>query len=198
MERRRNTATEVLIIGGGLMGTSVAWELARSGARVTVLEKSIPGAEASSAAAGILGAEAEAHGEGPMLGLCRYSRKLYPAWVRALEKETSVSVGYLEGGSVEVALSSAEFARLKKVRAFQLKAGSAEILSATALRELEAGVSSRAFGAIFLPNDARITPPDLFRATHIAAQNAGVTFRTGAYVRRVVTEASGENCFRAT
>ena len=73
------------------MGASSAWELVRAGARVTVLEKSIPGAEASSAAAGILGAEAEAHEPGPMVDLCRYSRSLYPRWVRDLEKETSVS-----------------------------------------------------------------------------------------------------------
>ena len=53
--------TDVLIIGGGIMGTSAAWELARHGVRCLVLERSVPGAEASSAAAGILGAQAEAH-----------------------------------------------------------------------------------------------------------------------------------------
>src|SRR5690606_5387831 len=197
MERRRNAPTRVLIIGGGLMGASSAWELARSGARVTVLEKSVPGAEASSAAAGILGAEAEAHGEGPMLELCRYSRKLYPTWVRDLEKETNVSVGYLEGGSLEVALSKPELARLKKTRAFQLRSGHAEFLPPEKLSHLEAQITARAVGAIFLPHDARVTPTDLFQATHIAAQRAGVIVRTGAYVRRVLTETSSRGAPRA-
>lgn len=187
MARRKDPALSVLIIGGGLMGASSAWELALAGARVTVLEKSIPGAEASSAAAGILGAEAEAHEEGPMLALCRYSRGLYPKWVRNLEKETRVSVGYLEGGSLEVAHSEAELARFKKARHFQIAAGKAEMLSKKALLALEPKLSPKALGGVYLPDDARITPIDLFRATHIAAERAGVSFRTGAYVRRVVT-----------
>lgn len=172
------------------MGASAALELARAGATVTVLEKSIPGAEASSAAAGILGAEAEAHQEGPMLDLCRYSRGLYPKWVKLLEQETNVSVGYLEGGSVEVALSAPELARFKKMRRFQLASGRAQILTKKNLHDLEPKLAPRALGGVFLPNDARITPIDLFRATHIAAERAGVIFRTGAYVRRVETSTS--------
>lgn len=169
------------------MGVSSALELARAGAEVTVLEKSIPGAEASSAAAGILGAEAEAHADGPMLDLCRYSRQLYPKWVKQLEKETNVSVGYLEGGSLEVALSSSELLRFKGERRHQLKSGRAQMLNKKELHDLEPLLTPRALGGVFLPDDARITPIDLFRATHIAAERAGVTFRTGAYVRRVET-----------
>lgn len=177
----------VLIIGGGLMGASCALELSREGARVTVLEKSIPGAEASSAAAGILGAEAESHAPGPMLELCRYSRGLYPAWVRDLEEATRVSVGYLEGGCLLLAFSEEELAGLRKERAFQIEAGRARVLGREDLVDLEPEANPEAVGALLLPDDARVTPPDLFRATHIAAKKAGVTFRTGAYVRRVVT-----------
>lgn len=177
----------ILIIGGGLMGASCALELARRGARVTVLEKAVPGAEASSAAAGILGAEAEAHAPGPMLDLCRYSRKLYPSWVRDLQTATNVNVGYLEGGCVQLAFSTPELAELKKTRGFQIRDQKASLLSKKALLALEPEVSADAVGGVFLPDDARITPIDLFRATHIAAERAGVLFRTGAYVRRVVT-----------
>ena len=57
------TLHDVVIIGGGIVGCCVAFQLAdRHGARVTVLERAIPGAEASSAAAGILGAQIECHG----------------------------------------------------------------------------------------------------------------------------------------
>ncbi len=174
------------------MGASSAWELARAGARVTVLEKSIPGAEASSAAAGILGAEAEAHEEGPMLDLSRYSRALYPKWVRALERETRVSVGFLEGGSIEVAYSQAELERFEKARRFQLSSNKAQMLNKKALLDLEPRLAPKAVGGVYLPEDARITPVDLFRATHIAAERAGVTFRTGAYVRRVVTTTTAD------
>lgn len=170
------------------MGTSIAWELAQRGVRVTVLEKSVPGAEASSAAAGILGAETEASGPGPMLDLCRYSQALYPSWVKQLQKLTHVSVGYLEGGCVEVAFDQETLAKWKKKRAFQLRSGEAQLLSKTALHKLEPQLSPCAIGGMFLPTDARITPRDLFSATHIAAEKAGVIFKTGAYVRQIIKQ----------
>ena len=52
----------VAIIGGGVMGCTTALAIAELGADVTVLERAVPGAEASSAAAGILGAQVELHG----------------------------------------------------------------------------------------------------------------------------------------
>ena len=54
----------VAIIGGGVMGCTTALALAERGAEVVVVERAVPGAEASSAAAGILGAQAELHGPG--------------------------------------------------------------------------------------------------------------------------------------
>jgi glycine oxidase len=177
-----------VIIGGGLMGTSIAWELAQRGVLVTVLEKAVPGAEASSAAAGILGAETEASGPGPMLDLCRYSQALYPAWIRKLQEATRVSVGYLEGGCVEVAFDKETLTTWKKKRAFQLRSGAAQLLSKAALHALEPLVSPRAIGGVFLPTDARITPRDLFSATHIAAEKAGVLFKSGAYVQKIIKQ----------
>jgi glycine oxidase len=170
------------------MGTSIAWELALRGLAVTVLEKSIPGAEASSAAAGILGAETEAHGPGPMLDLCRYSQSLYPSWIKKLTAATDVDVGYLKGGCIEVAFDEKTLGEWKKKRAFQIKTGQAQLLSSVALGKLEPLITRRAVGAVYLPGDARITPPHLFRATHIAADRAGAVFQTGAYVRRVLKD----------
>lgn len=185
----RSKPQDVLIIGAGIMGTSVALELSRRGASVTVLEKSLPGAEASSAAAGMLAAEAEAEREGPMLELCRYSRDLYRKWVKDLELSTQVSVGYLEGGSLEIAFSPAELSALKKKRKFQLESGRAELLSKTALAQELPEVSPHQVGGVFLGDDARISPPELFVATRIAAEAKGVRFVSGHTVRRVTTRA---------
>jgi glycine oxidase len=80
---------DVLIIGGGIMGTAAAWELAGHGVKVVLLERSVPGAEASSAAAGILGAQAEAHSPGPMAELCLASRARYAKFARALVAENA-------------------------------------------------------------------------------------------------------------
>src|ERR1700749_3480030 len=102
MPRKSAVIPDVLVIGGGIMGTSSAWELARHGAKVTVLERSVPGAEASSAAAGILGAQAEAHAPGPMAELCLASRARYAKFAAALSKETHIDVGYRECGVLQV------------------------------------------------------------------------------------------------
>lgn len=171
------------------MGTSAALELARAGAKVTVLEKAIPGAEASTAAAGILGAEVENEAPGPMVDLCRRSRNLYPSWVRALQRATSVDPGYLEGGSLLVAESAAERKRLVQRHRFQLESNSARLLGGREARALESHLGP-CDSALFFENDARITPRLLFRAVQLAALEAGVTFKTGAIVRRVLTESS--------
>ncbi len=181
---------KVIICGGGIMGTSCALELARAGAEVTVLEKAVPGAEASSAAAGILGTEVEAQSEGPFVDLCRLSRALYSDWVKDLEKETSIELGFRERGVLEVCYNNDELDRLKALRGFQIEAGRSELKSAAELLQLEPGLSSKIAGGLFFPGDAQIVPRQLFRATHIAAQNYGVKFTTGAYVRRIVTEGS--------
>src|SRR5690606_25474898 len=92
--RATSDRPSVLVVGGGIMGTSCALALARGGAQVTVLEKSIPGAEASSAAAGILGAQLECSSPGPLYDLSRASMKLYPSWVRELQRATGIDVGF--------------------------------------------------------------------------------------------------------
>ena len=61
---------DVIIVGGGVMGCGIALRLRQAGMKVTVLERSIPGAEASSAAAGILAPQMESDGPGPFLELC--------------------------------------------------------------------------------------------------------------------------------
>ncbi len=96
--------TDVAIIGGGIMGSAVAWRLAQRGVGVTVVERGIPGAEASSAAAGILGPQMEAEGPGPLLELGLASRALYPSLSAELRDATGIDVGYDRSGVLAAAL----------------------------------------------------------------------------------------------
>ena len=99
--------SDVAIIGGGIMGSAVALRLAQRGIGVTVIERGIPGAEASSAAAGILGPQMEAEGPGPLLDLGLKSRALYPALAAELRDLTGIDVGYDRSGVLAVALDEA-------------------------------------------------------------------------------------------
>jgi glycine oxidase len=184
--KRRERTNDVVVVGGGVMGSASAWELARHGASVIVLERSVPGAEASSAAAGILGAQVEAHVNGPLAELARASRQLYPAWVRALERVTDIDTEYRECGVLKVAFRASELGRLAREVAWQKPRP--RLLAARALATREPELSSKLRGGVAFDGDARVDPRRLFRALHIAATRAGVVFRSGAYVRRVVTE----------
>src|SRR3954465_1175708 len=98
---------DVAIVGGGVMGCAIARRLAQRGLSVTVIERGIPGAEASSAAAGILGPQMEADGLGPLLELGLQSRALYPALADELRDITGIDVGYDRSGVLAVALDEA-------------------------------------------------------------------------------------------
>ena len=180
---------DVLMIGAGIMGTAAAWELARHGAKVVVLERSVPGAEASSAAAGILGAQAEAHGPGPMAELCFASRARYAKFARTLSEETRIDVGYRECGVLKVAFGRAGASKLQAGNTWQSRRRApVERLGARELARLEPALSPKLSGGVRFAGDARVEPRALLRALHIAALGRGVRFRSGAFVRRVVVD----------
>jgi glycine oxidase len=178
---------DVVLIGGGVMGCASALTLADAGAKVIVLERSVPGAEASSAAAGILGAQAEAHDPGAFTDLALESRARYAAWTERLRTATGIDVGYRPCGVLRVAVGGAGLGMLEAESAWQVRAGLAvEYLDGAAVLGLEPALAPVA-GAIRFPDDARVDPPLLLKALHIAATAAGAEFRSGAYVRGVCT-----------
>ncbi len=177
---------KVLVIGGGIMGASIARELALAKVQVTVLERSVPGAEASTAAAGMLAPQLEASTPGAFLALSLLSRAMYPRWTEELTAETQVGVDYAASGALQLAFTEAELHALDATIAWQRAAGlRAELLSADELRKLEPGVGPEALAAAHFPDDHQVDPRKLMRALLVAATRAGVAFRSG-YVRRLV------------
>src|SRR5208282_3011538 len=99
-------AADVLIIGGGIIGCSIAWRLAHAGMRVAVLDRSQPGAEASSAEAGMLAPVGEMVEPRTFSELCVASRSLYPRFAAEIEEASGHHVGYRSDGSLLVALNA--------------------------------------------------------------------------------------------
>jgi len=171
------------------MGCAAALALSREGARVTVLERSVPGAEASSAAAGILGAQAESHGPGPMTALSLSSRDRYPALAKTLAELCGIDIEYRRSGVLRVADDRAGAAALTRELRWQRRHRQrAERLGRAALRALEPALNPDLMAAVRFADDGRVEPKALLRALHISAQRSGAQFRTGAYVRRVLVE----------
>src|SRR5450755_3061042 len=106
---------DVAIAGGGLIGASIAFELAQAGLRVAVFDRQQPGGEASWAAAGILSPAPENAGMISMVPLGRASMALYPEFVAAIEELSGISVGYRPKGTVEAFFSGDAQAKLSTV-----------------------------------------------------------------------------------
>jgi glycine oxidase len=85
---------EVLIIGGGLIGSSIAWRLAQKGARVTIADAGNLGGEASPAGAGMLSPGAEFEQPSVWLDLGLESMRLYPSFVEELQAETGIDTDF--------------------------------------------------------------------------------------------------------
>jgi glycine oxidase len=107
---------DVVVIGAGVQGCAVALRLAQAGVGVVVLERSIPGAEASSAAGGILSPGVEALDPGPFYDLCAASLARWEAFAEELQRLSGLWVGHRGGGTLEVAFDD-DHARLLAGRA---------------------------------------------------------------------------------
>src|SRR5215212_2021348 len=92
---------DVVVVGGGVIGLSCAWRLARRGARVAVVERGEPGCGATRVAAGMLAPVGElAFGEPELLELTLAAAALYPQFVAELEAATGMSTGYGRPGAL--------------------------------------------------------------------------------------------------
>ena len=153
-----STDREVLIVGGGVIGLSIARELHKRGiGGVTVLDAGSCGREASWAAAGMLGPQAEADGTGPFFDLCCASRDLYPQFVSELFDETGIDVELDTTGTLSLAFNEEDGNELLRRYAWQRDAGLAiESLSRDEVIRAEPYTSTAVTFGLFFPDDWQV------------------------------------------
>ena len=186
-----NTASEILIIGGGVVGLAIAIELKLQGASVTVLSRDFMQA-ATHAAAGMLAPQAEALPPGPLLDLCLRSRSLYPEWTRKLEDLTGLNTGYWPCGilspvydkSSEFSGLGAEF-DLTQDSKLEAQNSPAYWLDRDAIHLHQPGLGSEVVGGWWFPEDAQVDNRALAKALRVAAQELGVNFQEGVAVEAI-------------
>jgi glycine oxidase len=172
---------DVVVVGGGVVGLACAWRLARRGAEVAVLEKSLPGGGATRVAAGMLAPVGElTFGEPELLELTLAAARMYPEFVAELEATTGQSTGYERLGALHVALDRDEAAQLRRVHDLQRSLDlAAEWLSTRQCRELEPGLAPSFHGGVLAAGEAAIDPRRLTEVLLAACESEGVEVRTG-------------------
>ncbi len=174
----------IVVVGGGIMGCASAYALAQKGAEVVVLERAVPGAEASTAAAGMLAAQMEHAPDAAFRARLVAARDGYERWARELEESSGVRTGYRKSGAIEVAFDDAEAeALVANVRAQSAVGLRAEWLDPTRLAALEPSLAPGLRGAAHFPDDAQVEPAEVLRALVAANARLGVETVTGATVR---------------
>ncbi|MGE3536896.1 MAG: glycine oxidase ThiO [Candidatus Tectimicrobiota bacterium] len=177
--------SDVIIIGGGIIGLSVAYALQRADLRVTLVERGVVGREASWAAAGYLSFQGDSTQPGARLELMRTSRLLYDGWLEALAEFSVADTGFWRCGLLEVCLSEAEVRAAQERLAWQRAAGYAiEWLEAPAVRARQPHLAAElpVHGGLWLPEVAQVRPPRLLKALTEAVLRLGVRVREYAPV----------------
>jgi len=180
---------DVIVVGGGVMGCSVAYRLAKNDVRVLVLEKSVPGAEASSAAAGILGPSVESFRDAFALQLGRRSRELHAELADELDDLLGIDVGFRRCGVIKLAFDEAEQLELDtQASALAVNGVRGERWTCEDLLEEEPSCNPKVVGALHVAEDAQVDPKKLLSAVALGAEREGAVFRTGSTVRDIVVD----------
>ena len=171
---------DVVIVGGGVIGLSIAYELAREGITPTVLDRAELGRAASWAGAGIISPGSERPTRDPWSALRTRSARLYPEWSAALREETGIDNGYRRSGGVDVARTAEEDDDLKAAAGRWRREGIAfERLPPAEFGRVEPALNPELRVAYFLPDRAQVRNPRHVRALAGAVARRGGRLRPG-------------------
>jgi len=184
--------TSAVIIGGGVIGLSVAWRAAQRGISVTLADPA-PGRGASYAAAGMLTPAAEAaYAEKELFTLGLESLRRYPGFVAELTARTGEQTGFRQTGTLQVGYDADDLAVLHEAQALQESLGVAtQRLTSRECRAAEPMLDPSVRGGLLTTSDGSIDPRLLTTALQAAAEQAGVTMLPQQVTEVVVTSGPG-------
>ncbi len=181
---RTNTTAEVVIVGGGVIGLTIARALARRGVReVLLIERGHLGAEASWAAGGMLAPQVEVDHKDDFFQLACASRDLYPKFAEALKEETGVDVELARSGTLCLGFTATDEVELRHRYEWQKREGlEVSWLGADEARRLEPSISADVRCALHLPRDIQVDNRRLINALVRANEELGAQLITGSSV----------------
>jgi glycine oxidase len=186
-----NAHSEMLIVGGGIIGLALARRLSLAGLSVTVMDQGQPGKEASAAGAGILAAQADMRADNPLNQLSLASRSLYSEFVRDVSEQSGRGIEFSNSGLIYAAFSEEEFQHLQQKHKWQRNAGLAvQYLSDQELFQLEPALDGLIVGGVLFPDDGYVDNLSLIEALHLCCLARNVRMVTEQKVLSITSRDS--------
>jgi glycine oxidase len=184
---------DAVVAGGGLIGASIAFELAAEGLSVAVFDAQQPGREASWASAGMISPAPESSEMASLLPISMASVRLYPEFLQRIEKLSGITVGYRKDGALDLLPNGTGQNEIDEILALHHGAGlRAEALSGPEAREIEPALTSELRAAVHRPDEASLDNRLLTEATLEAARRKGVEIFPGNGAKALWTD--GAKC----
>jgi glycine oxidase len=186
------STTGVVIIGGGVIGCAIAYYLRKSAVEVIVLDEGEIGAQASSAAAGLLAPLGSLSGPGPLADLLLASWKMFPALVPELEEASGLHLEYEQTGALRIVRDPKNSGNLRKrMKEWRPLGLEMHWLTGEEASQREPLLASDVCAAIYAPQEAQIKAPQVVRAFARAAALAGATLYSHREILGVQRDATG-------
>ena len=178
--------SDIVVVGAGIVGCAVAYELACRGASVRVVDDRPAGMGATQASAGILAPFNEAPDGGPLLELTTRSLDLYDTFIARVSADTGLPLNYQRTGTLDVALQPQGAVRLADIhRALAVRGVASELLDGDGVTTQEPGVSAAAVGGLLIPRQGFVGATALTRALAAGARKHGAQIIEHRRVRRI-------------
>jgi glycine oxidase len=176
-----NSAADLAILGGGIVGLSVAWRARMEGMSVLVIERDTLGRGATHVAAGMLAPVAEVEfGEAGrrVLELGIHSARMWPSFADELEQASGIELGLRRTGTLVVARDDDEARELERQLAFRESLGLRVVrMRASEARDHEPAIAPTVRLALHAPEDHSVDPRNVVAALRGACERAGVSLR---------------------
>jgi glycine oxidase len=187
MTKDKARVSDILIVGGGVIGLSIARALSKKGCgRITILERGEIGKEASFAAAGMLAPQAETDASDEFFHFCSESNASYPQFAEELRDETGVDIELDRSGTLYLAFTEHDSAEIRRRYEWQKSARlEVEHLTAQETRKTEPFVSPDVLESLLFPNDRQVENRKLLHALRKFAEINGIGIRENTEVKNL-------------
>lgn len=181
---------DVIVVGGGLLGASVAWGLARSGLKVAVLDEGDVAFRAARANFGLVWVQGKGLGKPEYASWTRASASRWPELSEELKRETGIDPGFTQPGGFSLRLTETELQRgIDSMNKLQnqpnMERYPYEILDHRETKARLPAIGPEVVGSIYSPFDGHANPLRLYRAFHAALHRMGAAYLPNCHVEKI-------------